>query len=296
MGFDISWQSRISKNGQVMFEELEKINTRPRPFEFYTADDLWTDAHTAQRMLSLHLNDGIDAASRKAAFIDRSVAWIASRFNVEEGTRIADFGCGPGLYAARLAKKKADVTGIDFSPESIRYAREAADREALPIRYLCRNYLEYETGDRYDLILMIMCDFCALSGSQRQTMLRKFHALLAPGGSVLFDVYSLAAFAQWKETARYESGLLDGFWSPRKYYGFLNTFKYENEKVVLDQYTIIEPERRRTLYNWFQCFSPETMEDELAACGLTTDALYADVAGKPFDPAGTEFAVVAGTR
>lgn len=28
-----------------MFEELEKINTRPEPFEFYTASDLWTDEH-----------------------------------------------------------------------------------------------------------------------------------------------------------------------------------------------------------------------------------------------------------
>jgi SAM-dependent methyltransferase len=284
------------KKRSVMFDELEKINTRPRPFEFYTADDLWTDDHTARRMLSLHLNGAVDAASRKAAFIDSSVDWIVSRFSVKDGTRIADFGCGPGLYAARLAQKKADVTGIDFSPGSIRYAREAADRAELSIRYLCLNYLEYETEDRYDLILMIMCDFCALSGSQRQTMLRKFHTLLAPGGSVLFDVYSLAAFAQWEETARYEAGMLDGFWSPRKYYGFLNTFKYEEEKVVLDQYTIIEAERGRTVYNWFQCFRPELLEAELAACGLTTDALYADVAGGPFDPEGTEFAVVARKR
>ena len=43
-----------------MFEELEKINTRPEPFEFYTASDLWTDDHTSKQMLSYHLNDEID--------------------------------------------------------------------------------------------------------------------------------------------------------------------------------------------------------------------------------------------
>jgi len=26
-----------------MLEELEKINIRPKPFEFYTASDLWAD-------------------------------------------------------------------------------------------------------------------------------------------------------------------------------------------------------------------------------------------------------------
>ena len=151
-----------------------------------------------------------------------------------------DFGCGPGLYTTRLAQKLADVTGIDFSKRSIRYAREIATGEGLSIRYVNGNYLEFETGDRFDLILMIMCDFCALSPAQRRRMLKKFHMMLQPGGSVLLDVYSLSAFDKREEAAVYEFNLLNGFWSPKKYYGFLNTFKYMEEKVVLDQYTIME--------------------------------------------------------
>ena len=93
-----------------MFRELEEINKRPMPFEFYTASELWTDEHTSEQMLTFHLNENIDVASRKAAFIDRSVDWIVSRFSVSNDTKIADFGCGPGLYAARLARKQAKVT------------------------------------------------------------------------------------------------------------------------------------------------------------------------------------------
>ena len=197
-----------------MFEELEKINTRPEPFEFYTASDLWTDEHTSEQMLSFHLNEGIDVSSRNAAFIDRSVEWIVSRFNVGAGTKIADFGCGPGLYATRLAQRQADVTGIDFSKRSIQYAQEVATREGLSIHYMNQNYLEFETDDRFNLILMIMCDFCALSPTQRKKMLSKFHTILEPGGSVLLDVYALTAFEQREETALYEANLLNGFWSP----------------------------------------------------------------------------------
>ncbi len=276
-----------------MFEKIENINTRPDPFEFYTASDLWTDEHTSEQMLKYHLKEDVDVSSRNAAFIDRSVEWIASAFKIGAGTKIADFGCGPGLYATRLAKKQADVTGIDFSKRSIQYAKEAANREGLSIHYVNQNYLEYETDDRFHIILMIMCDFCALSPAQRKEMLTKFHTFLEGGGLVLLDVYSLNAFEQREETAVYEANLLNGFWSADKYYGFQNTFKYEREKVVLDKYTIIEAGRTRTIYNWFQHFSPETLEREFMECGFTIEKKFCDVAGTPFDSKANEFAVVA---
>jgi len=267
-----------------VFEELEDINRRPEPFEFYTASDLWTDEHTSEQMLKYHLNEDVDVSSRKAAFIDLKIG---------AGTKIADFGCGPGLYATRLAKGEADVTGIDFSKRSIEYAREVASREGLSIRYVNKNYLEFETDDRFDLVLMIMCDYCALSPAQRKVMLGKFQTFLEPGGKVLLDVYSLNGFEQREEKALYEANLLDGFWSADKYYGFQNTFKYEREKVILDKYTIIEADRRRTIYNWFQHFSSEALEREFAESGFAIEEKFCDVAGTLFDSKANEFAVVA---
>lgn len=277
-----------------MFQKLEEINKRPRPFEFYTASELWTDEHTSEQMLAFHLNENTDVASRNAAFIDRSVDWIVSRFGVSSDTKVADFGCGPGLYASRLARKQAKVTGIDFSKRSIQYAVEDAERSGLSICYVNENYLDFETEERFDLVLMITCDFCALSPKQRKQMLDKFFKLLKPGGYVLLDVYSLVSFEQREEIARYELNLLDGFWSPNKYYGFLNTFKYENEKVVLDKYTIVEADGLRTVYNWLQYFDPDEINLEFVESGFKVDKFYSDVSGSEFDAKGGEFAVVAG--
>jgi 2-polyprenyl-3-methyl-5-hydroxy-6-metoxy-1,4-benzoquinol methylase len=276
-----------------MFKELEKINTRPESFKFYKASDLWTDEHTSAQMLMFHLNEEIDVSSRNAAFIEQSVEWIASHFKVGAGTKIADFGCGPGLYATRLAQRQAHVTGIDFSKRSIQHAQEVATREGLSIHYVNQNYLGFETDAQFHLVMMIMCDFCALSPTQRKKMLSKFHTILEPGGSVLLDVYSLAAFGLREEAATYEANLLNGFWSPNKYYGFLNTFKYEKENVVLDKYTLIEASLTRTVYNWLQYFSPETLEREFVECGFSIGEFYSDVAGTPYDPQSSEFAVVA---
>ena len=276
-----------------MFEELEKITERPEPFQFYTASDLWTDEHTSKQMLSYHLNEAIDVSSRNAEFINRSVEWIAFEFNIGKETNIADFGCGPGLYATRLAKRGANVTSIDFSKRSIEYAREVAARDQLRINYVNQNYLEFETEDQFDLVLMIMCDFCALSPTQRNVILSKFRKILKPRGSVLLDVYSLSAFEQREEAATYEVNQLNGFWSPNKYYGFLNTFKYDEDKVVLDKYTVIESERTRQVYNWLQYFAPEDLEREFNEASFSVKAFYSDVAGIPFDRKSSEFAVIA---
>jgi SAM-dependent methyltransferase len=159
-----------------------------------------------------------------------------------------------------------------------------------------QNYLDFATDDRFALIVMIMCDFCALSPAQRREMLTKFHRFLEPAGAVLLDVYSLVAFGKRQERALYEANLLNGFWSPNRYYGFLNTFRYEKEKLVLDQYTIIEEGRSRTIYNWFQHFSPEDLAKELRECGFAVEGHYSDVAGRPFSPQSEEFAVVARKR
>jgi len=276
-----------------MFDELEGINARPRPFEFYTARELWTNRHTSARMLAFHLADNLDVASRRPAFIDRSVAWISAHFGMGAETRIIDFGCGPGLYAERFAQRRATVTGVDFSTRSIEYARQAAAGKGLNIHYVNQDYLAFETTDSFDLVLMIMCDFCALSPTQRHAVLGKFFAMLKPGGAVLLDVYSMTAFDQREETATYEVNLLDGFWSPDRYYGFLNTFKYEEERVVLDKYTVVERSGTRTVYNWLQYFSLDGLGAEFGDAGLAIEAVYGDVAGSPFDADGTEFAVVA---
>ena len=276
-----------------MFDELERINQRPEPFQYYTASDLWTDAHTSRQMLSFHLNEAIDVSSRNAKFFERSVKWIVSEFNIGRDFRIADFGCGPGLYAAPLAKRGAKVTGIDFSSRSIEYAKEVAVREQLNISYVNQDYLAFETHNRFDLVLMIMCDFCALSPKQRRGILKKFHRILKPNGSVLLDVYSLSAFKQKQEVATYELNQLNGFWSPNRYYGFLNTFVYEEEKVVLDKYTIIEAGRTREVYNWLKYFSAEDLEKAFVDAGFSVKGFYSDVAGTPYDATSDEFAIIA---
>lgn len=276
-----------------MYDELKKIDEIPKPFEFYTADTLWTDEHISKQMLAFHLDDNSEPASRPKAFIDCSASWLKSRFKIGPGVSIADFGCGPGLYTTRFARLGAEVTGIDFSQRSINYAKQTAEQEKLEVNYVLTNYLEFSTPEKYDLITMIYCDFCALSPEQRGLLLQKFRSMLTDDGAVVLDVFTLNAYAKRQEVSVFERNLLSGFWSPNNYYGFLQTTKYDDAKVVLDKYSIVEPDRTFHVYNWLQYFSVEALLQEFSENGLKVIEKYSDIAGTTFYPDSDELAVIA---
>jgi SAM-dependent methyltransferase len=275
-----------------LFDELTEIHRRPEPFETYTAKELWDDEHISQNMLAFHLNPEAEPASRPHAFIQRSAEWIIDRFSLAKGRRVADFGCGPGLYASRFAAAGAAVTGIDFSRRSINHAVQEADERSLAIEYVLGDYLDFRSDQKFELITLVYCDLCALSTDQRRQLLTNFRNLLADGGSILLDVFSHQAYAARQEPADHGFQLMDGFWAPGDYWGFHNTFKYDEAQVVLDKYSIVEPQRTRSVYNWLQYFSPETLAEEFERCGLRIVERYADVAGLPYAN-GDVFAVVA---
>jgi SAM-dependent methyltransferase len=276
----------------TFFETLEYLNRRPDVYSRYTADALWTSPDISEMMLRYHLDGAVDLASRRTDFIEASFAWIKERFGLAPGVRVIDLGCGPGLYVGRLARTGASVTGVDFSPRSIEYARERAAEEGLEVDYRLGDYLALDIEPGYDLATMIMCDYTALSPEQRSKLLRRVGELLQPGGHFLFDVYSLAFYETWEEMAAYGAGMMDGFWSAEPYYGFQNTFRYDDEKVALERYLIVERDRQTEYFNWFQHYSLASLTAEVEAAGLIVDEAFGDVAGEEFDASLPEFAVV----
>lgn len=279
--------------GRLLFEELQRINGRPEPFSVMTIPELWTDPHISERMLRYHLDDEASGASRPSGFADRAVSWMSETFGLGPGARIVDLGCGPGQYTLRLARTGADVTGVDVSERSIAHATASADRAGLDIRHLVADYLEWEPDERFDLALMIYNDYGAMSPEQRHRLLQRLEGLLEPGGAFVFDVASIAGMAEVEEVATYAPQMMNGFWAPAPYHGFLNTFVYAEERASVDRYEIVERDRTRTFWTWTQYFDPESLGAELTSAGFERSQVLGDVAGAPYDPAAPEFAVIA---
>src|SRR4030042_1920824 len=102
---------------------LQDLQQPPAPFT--PGEPLfWDDPHISSQMLAFHLDPGIDAASRSPQTIDRSVVWITATLGLQPGDAVLDLGCGPGLYASRLAGRGVRLPGGDYSRPSIAYATD----------------------------------------------------------------------------------------------------------------------------------------------------------------------------
>ncbi|MFC1484328.1 class I SAM-dependent methyltransferase [Candidatus Neomarinimicrobiota bacterium] len=212
---------------------------------------------------------------------------MTAHFGITEGTSICDFGCGPGLWTTRFAERGADVTGIDLSERSLRYAENVAQEQRLAIRYIRQDYLEFSTDDRFDLITMIHGDFSVLSPEQRVKILQKFHTLLSDDGTVMLDVASMEQFNGAKEERTYD------FSPTPSTYTFHNRFKYEQECLLVDQYTNIDGDNERTIYVWNQCYTTDSLTRLFEENGLSIEEFYSDMSGAPFKEDSPMIAVVA---
>lgn len=103
--------------------------------------------------------------------------------------------------------------------------------------------------------------------------------MLKPDGRIVFDVAGLGSFKQKPEATVIEERLMDGFWAPGPYIGIQRTFVYPEQHLSLDRYAIVEPSETWQIYNWFQYFSPETVEAELKAAGFAIDQMVGDLTG-----------------
>jgi SAM-dependent methyltransferase len=276
-----------------LFAHLQALNDRPAVFYRMTVADLWTDPHVSEQMLRYHLDGSVAISSETTSFIEAATAWMAEEFRLGPNSNVLDLGCGPGLYASRLAATGAAVTGVDFSVRSVAYARGSAARDGLCVSYVNADYLAFEIDAGFDLVTMIMRDYCAMAPRQRLALLRKIRGWIEPRGAFLCDVDSITAMASRTERAEFTPAPTGGFWSAAPYFEFHNAFTYEQDAVALDRFTIVEEDRTRTIYNWIQFFSPDTLAAELASAGLRLADLLGDVAGRPFDPESPQFAVVA---
>ncbi|AEX24572.1 class I SAM-dependent methyltransferase [Vibrio sp. EJY3] len=250
-----------------MFKELTDIHQKPEVFSVYTADKLWTEPYLAKQMLNAHLSQDTPMASRPMMAIDRVVTWLDEKFDLN-GKSICDLGCGPGLYTEKYAQLGAKVYGLDFSESSIQYAKGSASKHQLDIKYDVGNYLEVILPPEQDLVTLIYCDLCALSPTQRQKLYSQVRECLKPNGKFVFDVFSIDAFDSFEEQCSYAPDYMHHFWSSNQYYAFHNAFRYEDDRVSLDHYTIVEEHHTWHIYNWMQYFTREAIRAELVDSGF----------------------------
>ena len=268
-----------------------QLQEKPQPFE-PGEPMFWTDPHIARQMLASHLDPTVDGASRRPETIEQITHCIATSVGLHLGDCVLDMGCGPGLYAKRLAQAGFKVTGVDFSQNSIDYAIAHAQEKQLPIQYRCQNYLELDEPGQYSAVLLIYGDFCPLSPEQRAQLLANVRAALIPGGCFILDVTTPICRQKYGlKNGWYAAG--QGFWKPGPHLVLEQGFTYPDD-LFLDQSIVIEGDGKISVYrNWFQDYTPETIRAELTAGGFEVESLWGDLTGIPYTPDSEWIGIVA---
>ena len=268
----------------TLIPQLIPFQQKPAPFT--PGEPLfWNDPHISSQMLAVHLDPNIEAASRKAETIDRSVRWLIETLGLQTGASLLDLGCGPGLYASRFAQAGFHVTGVDYSRRSTEYATKYASEHALNITYRYQNYLELQDENRYDAAFLIYGDFCPLNPEQRARLLQNIQRALKPGGKFALDVTTREHRKRYGNKNSWYAAE-SGFWKPGPHLVLEEGFDYPEQALWLDQYTVIEADGKLSVYrNWFQDYTPETIMEELSQGGFTVEGFWGDLTGAPYSPA-----------
>ena len=282
----------LAGGGSLDLARLAEVEQAPAPFT--PGEPLfWDDPHISKHLLAAHLDPDVEAASRRPETIERSVAWLVETLGLEAGDAVLDLGCGPGLYASRLARRGLHVTGVDYSRRSIEYATEYAREHNLEVRYRYQNYLTLADEQEYDAVLLIYGDFCVLAPQNRRRLLDNVRRALRPGGTFAFDVSTRAHRARYGvRTGWYVSD--GGFWKPGPHMVLERGFDYPDKSIYLDQYAVVEPDGTLSVYrNWFQDYTPESISGELEASGFRVEGTWSDLAGTLYTTASEWIGLIA---
>lgn len=252
----------------------------------------WDDPHISKSMLKAHLDPSHAAASRRPEIIDATIDHLFASGFLREGLRVLDLGCGPGLYAERMARRGARVVGVDISERSLDYARNSAAQAGLDIDYRHMNFLDMDFEHEFDVAIQIYGELCVFSNEMRDKLLRAVCRALKAGGVFIFDVTT--------RTLRTKKGISNrwylsdgGFWRPGRHLVLEQGYDYPEKDVWLDQCIVIDEMGLKVYRNWYHDYSMETLEPVLKAAGFVVEKVWDDLTGTQYTGAGDWLAVAA---
>jgi 2-polyprenyl-6-hydroxyphenyl methylase/3-demethylubiquinone-9 3-methyltransferase len=111
--------------------------------------------------------------------------WINARALLS-GRKVIDIGCGGGILAESMAKKGADVTGIDLSEKALKVADLHSLESGVQVRYqlIAAEEMAAKEAGQYDVVTcMEMLEHVPDPAS----IVRAAATLVKPGGHVFFS-------------------------------------------------------------------------------------------------------------
>jgi 2-polyprenyl-6-hydroxyphenyl methylase / 3-demethylubiquinone-9 3-methyltransferase len=111
--------------------------------------------------------------------------WINARAPLA-GRKVIDIGCGGGILAESMARKGADVTGIDLSDKALKVADLHSLESGVAVRYklIAAEQMAAEEAGQYDVVT---CMEMLEHVPDPAAIVKAAATLVKPGGKVFFS-------------------------------------------------------------------------------------------------------------
>ncbi len=279
-----------------MMNLMDLISRPANPAPWAEGDNIpWNDPAFSARMLKEHLSQAHDAASRRTEKIERQVDWIHRQVLAERPTKILDLGCGPGLYSNRLAKLGHTCVGIDYSPASIAYAVECAERERLRCTYIHQDIRRAEYGDGFGLVMLIFGEFNIFRPSDIRNILTKARRALAADGRLLLEPHTFDVIQRIGEHERTWYSAEQGLFSDQPYL-YLEEHNWDSAtRTTTARYLIVDAASARVTCHaqTYQAYSNEEYGTLLVECGFEDVQFFPSLTGVEDESTRDLMAIVA---
>lgn len=233
---------------------------------------IWRDPHVQQQLLVAHLDESLDAATRLPAKVEATVDWVVG--GLPPGAAVLDLGCGPGLYAQRLADRGFEVTGVDLNVASIEYAR---GRALGAVQYVLGDYTVEMPEGLFDLIVIIYLDFGTHLPHVQHRLLDMVRSRLRPGGRFIFDYLDADAASHHSQARDWAASATGGFWAPGPHLLLTRRLVCEAARAQRTNYTLLTESGTRFFDVWEHCFTDDSIREMVKGAGFSHVALERDV-------------------
>jgi len=245
---------------------------RPRPW--VGGGNLpWDDPDFSERMLREHLDQSHGAATRVEAERAVQLDWIWRQLRLKSGHKVLDVTCGPGLYAVALAQRGCEVTGVDFSPAAIAYARALAaenrvDGSCTFVQQDVRRMTPAEA--EFDAALLLYGQLGVFERSEALALLAKIAGALKPGGRLLVELLDQERVDKKDRTWWFTGD--KGLWGERPFLHLGERMWLAGEHLVMERFHTMDLEtgELQEIVLCDQTYALDEMAQILRGAGFST--------------------------
>ena len=134
------------------------------------------------------------------------VNFVIQHANIKKTDKILDLGCGIGRHAIALAKLGYNVSGLDFSKDLIKIARDNAKKAGVKVNFFTGDMRNIKIIKKFDVVICLFTTFGYFSKNENIKVLKQISKIIPNDGRVIIDMYDYKKVFEKFKKAR---GFLD---------------------------------------------------------------------------------------